>query len=112
MLKRPKIYFEIHRALLEIPAKLPGQFGHSGQIFLRWAAATLKGLGEFQIKSLDHFLPSSLSKNGNFKTRDFRPLIKRVLAGVCWSWITLLKYLGMNSTFYLICYVVLQSQSS
>ena len=32
----------------EIPAKLPGQFGHSGQIFLHWAAATLKGLGEFQ----------------------------------------------------------------
>ena len=36
----------------------------------------------FKIKSLDHFLPSFLSKNGNFKTRDFSPLIKRVLAGV------------------------------
>ena len=34
----------------EIPAKLPGQFGHSGQIFLHWAAVTLKGLGEFQNK--------------------------------------------------------------
>ena len=35
------------------------------------------------MKSLDHFLPSFLSKNGNFKTRDFSPLIKkRVLAGV------------------------------
>ena len=33
-----------------IPAKLPGPFGHSGQIFLHWAAATLKGLGEFQNK--------------------------------------------------------------
>ena len=34
------------------------------------------------MKSLDHFLPSFLSKNGNFKTRDFRPLIKRFIAGV------------------------------
>ena len=48
--KWSKIYFEIHRAPLEIPAKLPGQFCHSGQIFLHWAAATLKGLGEFQNK--------------------------------------------------------------
>ena len=36
-------YFEIHRA----PAKLPGQFSHSEQIFLHWAGATLEGLGEF-----------------------------------------------------------------
>ena len=35
-------YFEIHRAPLEIPAKLQGQFGHSGQIFFHWRAATLK----------------------------------------------------------------------
>ena len=34
----------------EIPAKLPGQFGHFGQMFLHWAAATLKGHGEFQNK--------------------------------------------------------------
>ena len=43
-------YFEIHRDPSEIPAKLPGQFGHSGQILLHWAAATSKGLGEFQNK--------------------------------------------------------------
>jgi hypothetical protein len=36
----------------------------------------------FKIKSLDHFLLSFLSKNGNFKTLDFSPLIKRVLARV------------------------------
>ena len=48
--KWSRIYFEIHRAPSEIPAKLPGQFGHSEQIFLHWAAATLKGLGEFQNK--------------------------------------------------------------
>ena len=48
--KWSRIYFEIHRAPSEIPAKLPGQFGHSGQIFLHWAAATLKGLGQFQNK--------------------------------------------------------------
>ena len=49
--KRSRIYFEIHPASSEILAKLPGQFGHSGKIFLYWAAATLKGLGEFQKKS-------------------------------------------------------------
>ena len=48
--KWSRIYFEIHRAPSEIPAKLPGQFGHSGQIFLHWAAATLKGLVGFQNK--------------------------------------------------------------
>ena len=41
-----------------------------------------RGSVDFKIKSLDNFLPSFLSKNGNFKTRDFSPLIKRVLAGV------------------------------
>ena len=60
--KWSRIYFEIQRAPSEIPAKLPGQFSLSGQIFLHWAAATLKGLGEFQIKVLHHILPSFLSK--------------------------------------------------
>ena len=32
--KWSSIYFEIYRAPSEIPAKMPGQFGHSGQIFL------------------------------------------------------------------------------
>ena len=45
-----EIYFEIHRAPSEIPANLPGQFSPNGQIFWHWAAATLKGLGEFQNK--------------------------------------------------------------
>ena len=44
------IYFEFHRAPSEIPANLQGQFSPNGQIFLHWAAATLKGLGEFQNK--------------------------------------------------------------
>ena len=44
-------YFEIYRAPSEIPANLPGQFSLSGQIFLHWAVATLKGLGEFQNKN-------------------------------------------------------------
>jgi hypothetical protein len=43
-------YFEIHRAPSEITANLPGQFSLSRQIFLHWAAATLKGLSEFQNK--------------------------------------------------------------
>ena len=43
-------YFEILLALSELPADLPGQFNLSGQLFLHWAAATLKGLVEFQNK--------------------------------------------------------------
>jgi hypothetical protein len=34
----------------EIHANLPGNFSLSEQIFLHWAAATLKGLVEFQNK--------------------------------------------------------------
>ena len=48
--KWSRIYFEIQRAPSEIPAKLPGQSGHFGQTYTHWAAATLKGLGEFQNK--------------------------------------------------------------
>ena len=49
--KRSRIfYFEIHRAPSEITANLPDQFSLSRQMFLHWAAATLKGLGEFQNK--------------------------------------------------------------
>ena len=44
------IFFEIHRAPSEIPANLPGQFSLSGQLFLHWAAASLKGLVDFQNK--------------------------------------------------------------
>ena len=43
------------RATWEIPANLPGKFSLSGQIFLHWAAANLKGLVNFKIKILDHF---------------------------------------------------------
>ena len=41
-------YFEILSAPSEIPANLPGQFSHSGQIVLHWAVATLKGHVGFQ----------------------------------------------------------------
>ena len=61
---------------------LPGQLGHSGQIFLNWAAATLKGLGEFQNKKSRPLFTIIPVKNGNFRTQDFSPLIKRVLTGV------------------------------
>ena len=58
----PGIYFEIHRAPSQIPANLPGQFSSTGQTFLHWAPATLKGLGEFQNKKFQatlhhHFKP-------------------------------------------------------
>ena len=43
-------YFEILLAPSELPADLPGQFSLSRQLFLQGAAATLKGLVEFQIK--------------------------------------------------------------
>ena len=46
-------YIEIERAPSEILANMPGQFSLSGQIiFLHWAAATLKGLVEFQNKKI------------------------------------------------------------
>ena len=60
--KWSRIYFEIHRAPLVIPAKLPGQLGNSEQIFLHWAGATLKGLSEFQYKKARPLFPSFLSK--------------------------------------------------
>ena len=41
-------HLEILCAPSEMPANLPGQFSLSGQIFLHWAAATLKGHVEFQ----------------------------------------------------------------
>ena len=40
--------------------------------FLHWAAATLKGLGEFQNKkNLDHFSPSFLSQRCQFQDLRF-----------------------------------------
>ena len=42
------ILIEILLAPSELPANMPGQFSLSGQLFLHWAAATLKGLVEFQ----------------------------------------------------------------
>ena len=47
-----EFYFEIQEAPSEIPASasLLGQFSLSRQMFLHWAAATLKGLVEFQNK--------------------------------------------------------------
>ena len=60
-------YFEFSLAPSEIPANLPGQFSPSGQIFLHWAAATLKGLVGFQNKKiLDHFSPPLLAQKCRF----------------------------------------------
>ena len=73
-------YFEIPRAPSEILANQPGQLGLSGQIFLHWAAATLKGLVEFQNNFSHQFSPSYLSQKWSFQ--DFSPLILAVLSGV------------------------------
>ena len=48
-----------------LPANLPGQFSLFGQMFLHWAAATLKGQVEFQNKKFKttfhhHFLPENV----------------------------------------------------
>ena len=59
------------RATWEIPANLPGKFSLSGQIFLHWTAATLKGLVEFQNKKLDHFSPSYLTQKCWFQDLRF-----------------------------------------
>jgi hypothetical protein len=49
MMMKSGIFF----IFFEIPlANLPGQFNISGLIVLHWAAATLKGLVEFQNKKL------------------------------------------------------------
>ena len=53
-----------------------------GKIFLHWAAATLKGLGEFQNKKSRPLFTIIPEKTGNFRIQDFSPLIKRVLTGV------------------------------
>ena len=63
-------YFEIHRAPSEIPANLPGQFSLSGQIFMHWAAATLKRLSEFQNDKIQTTFHHHLyDKNVNFKSQ-------------------------------------------
>ena len=60
-------YFEILLAPSELPANLPGQFSLSGQIFLHWAVATLKGLVGFQNKKLQTtFHPHFQLKNVGF----------------------------------------------
>ena len=51
-----------------------------GRFFLHWAAATLKDFKTKNSRPLFNIICKL--KNGNFKTRDFNPLIKRVLAGV------------------------------
>ena len=50
MMVKSGLDFQILLALSELPDNLPGQFSLSGQISLHWAAATLKGLVEFQNK--------------------------------------------------------------
>jgi hypothetical protein len=50
MVKCGLVFFILKLAPSEIHANLTGQFSLSGQIFVHWAAATLKGLVEFQNK--------------------------------------------------------------
>ena len=51
-------YFEIRQAPSEIPANLtcPANSALLGRFILPWAAATLKGLGEFKKKVLGPFI--------------------------------------------------------
>ena len=61
--KWPRIYFEIYPAPSETNTSLPDQFSPTGQIFWHWAAATLKGLGEFQNKQ-DRRYSDPKARNG------------------------------------------------
>ena len=55
-------HFEILLAPSEIPANLPGQFSLSGQIFLHWAGATMKGSRISKKKSRPLFIITFNSK--------------------------------------------------
>jgi hypothetical protein len=58
----------MERAPSEIPANLPGLFSLSGPMFFHWAAATLKGLVQFQNKkNLDYFSSAFLSQKWSFQ---------------------------------------------
>ena len=56
----------------EIPASQPGQFSLNGHIFWHWAAATLKGLGEFQIKNSRSLFTIILSQKCKFQDSRFQ----------------------------------------
>ena len=72
-------YPKIHEA----HSKIPGRFSLSEQIFLHWAAATLKGLGEFQNKkSRPLFIMIFESNMSILRQEILVPPIKRVLVGV------------------------------
>jgi hypothetical protein len=64
-------FFEIPRAPSEIPANHPGQFSLSEQIFLHWAAATLKARGISKYFFLDHFSPSFLRQKWSIQDLRF-----------------------------------------
>ena len=72
-------YFDILLPPSELPATLPGQCSLSRQLFLHWAAATLKGLVEFQRKKIDLISPSYLTQKCWFQ--DFSLFILGVLGG-------------------------------
>ena len=90
-------YFEIHRAPLEIPANMLGQFSLLGQMFLHWAAATLKGLVQFQNKKNSRPLFTIIFKPKIVLSRVFSLLILAVLGGV----LTVQAYLYTVGTEYM-----------
>ena len=54
-----------------------------------------RGSVDFKKKSRPFFIIIFKLKNGNFKTRDFSPLIERVLAGVLYSLVPCLKFMEL-----------------
>ena len=60
-----------------------------GRYFCTGQQQLWRGSVNFKINSRPLFTIIFKLKNGNFMTRDFSPLIKRVLAGVTYAWVFL-----------------------
>ena len=91
-------YFEIHQAPSEILANLPGQFSPNGQIFGTGQQQLWRGSVNFKINSRPLFTIIFKLKNDNFKTRDFSPLIKRVITGVLYVKVKIIDFHEKMST--------------
>ena len=78
--KWSRIYFEIDRAPSELLLPSAKFSAQNGSRYL-W-----RGSVNFKINSRPLFTVIFKLKNDNFKTRDFSPLIERVLAGVSRQW--------------------------
>ena len=75
-------YFEIHRAPSELLLPSAKNLPRKAELARQVSRYLWRGSVDFKKKSRPFFIIIFKSKNGNFKTRDFSPLIERVVAGV------------------------------